>query len=100
MTKLDRKKSYGTVYGDPKVGFVQDDKYFRHDGTLLVEEPNSTTTTPPESKAVESKALDAVPKVQKPRSDEQKAAQSEAMKKIWAERRAVQADKATTGEPG
>lgn len=34
--KLDRKRSYGTVYNDPNIGFVQDEKYFRHDGYLYV----------------------------------------------------------------
>lgn len=34
--KLDRKRSYGTVYNDPNIGFVQDEKYFRHDGRLYV----------------------------------------------------------------
>ena len=32
--KLDRKRSYGTVYGDPNVGFVQDERHFRHDGSV------------------------------------------------------------------
>lgn len=34
--KLDRKRSYGTVYGDPNIGFVQDERYYRHDGELYV----------------------------------------------------------------
>lgn len=34
--KLDRKRSYGTVYNDPNIGFVQDEKYYRHDGYLYV----------------------------------------------------------------
>jgi hypothetical protein len=34
--RLDRKRSYGTVYNDPNIGFVQDEKYYRHDGYLYV----------------------------------------------------------------
>ncbi len=34
--RLDRKRSYGTVYGDPNIGFMQDEKYYRHDGYLYV----------------------------------------------------------------
>lgn len=34
--KLDRKRSYGTVYNDPNIGFVQDEKYYRHDGYLYM----------------------------------------------------------------
>jgi len=34
--KLDRKRSFGTVYNDPNIGFVQDERYFRADGTLYI----------------------------------------------------------------
>jgi hypothetical protein len=34
--KLDRKRSFGTVYNDPNIGFAQDNRHFRHDGTLYV----------------------------------------------------------------
>lgn len=34
--KLDRSRHYGTVYGDPNVGFFQDNRGFKHDGTLYV----------------------------------------------------------------
>ena len=34
--KLDRKRSYGTVYNDPSIAFVQDERYFKPDGTLHV----------------------------------------------------------------
>jgi hypothetical protein len=32
--RLDRKRSFGTVFNEPNIGFEQDGKYFRHDGTL------------------------------------------------------------------
>ncbi len=40
VLKLDRKRSFGTVYNDPNIGFVQDERNFRPDGTLyLAPEP-------------------------------------------------------------
>ena len=81
--KLDRKRPYGTVYGDPNFGFVQDEKYFRHDGTLYESQAQET----PQKTSSE-------PIVQPARtvSDDRKAAQSAAMKKLWADRRARAAE--------
>lgn len=70
--KLDRSRSYGTVYGDPNCGFFQDGKPYRHDGTLYVPPP------PP------SRTDELTPA---PVSEERRAAQSLAMKRIWAEKR-------------
>jgi hypothetical protein len=68
--KLDRKRSYGTVYGDPNVGFIQDGKSYRPDGSLY---------SPP-----------APPTKVEPVQEERRPTQSETMKKIWAERREAQ----------
>lgn len=68
--KLDRKRSYGTVYGDPNVGFVQDEKSFRHDGHRYVPPSAPEPAAPPS-----------------PVSEERRAAQSLAMKRVWAEKR-------------
>ncbi len=113
--KLDRKRSYGTVYGDPSVGFMQDELPYRHDGTLhpsaaAKSEPAVTpavptvndfptaasiATTPPQlMQALEAlsgqiKELKSEPKVEPPKAPD--PARSEAMRKIWVERRAREA---------
>ena len=68
--KLDRARSFGTVYGDPNCGFFQDGKPFRHDGTLYVPPPAPSRT-------------DEIAPV----SEERRAAQSLSMKRVWAEKR-------------
>ncbi len=35
MEKMDKKRSFGIVYGDPKIGYEQSGRFFRHDGTAL-----------------------------------------------------------------
>lgn len=79
--KLDRKRSYGVVYGDPNIGFMQDGKGYRHDGRLYVPPP------PPPTEAAKIAA-----------AEDKRAAQSEAMKKIWAERREAAAQQARADE--
>lgn len=32
---LDRTRDYGTVIGDPKIGFDQDGAFFAHDGSFI-----------------------------------------------------------------
>jgi len=86
--KLDTKRSYGTVYGDPNIGFVQDNKYFKPDGT-----PYEPSVAPLAVKAEEKPAPE--PEVA---PDKRRAAQSEAMKRIWAERREALAKQRTQEE--
>lgn len=84
--KLDRKRSFGTVYGDPNVGFVQDDRYFRHDGTLY--EVPATAITQAVASVIGSESAMKDPEASKRAvSEERRVAQSEAMKKVWADRR-------------
>ena len=80
--KLDRSRHYGTVYGDPNVGFFQDERPYRHDGKPYVAAPPPSVPAAPVA----------------PVSDERRAAQSAAMKKIWAEKREARA-KAFAEEP-
>lgn len=79
--KLDRKRPFGTVYGHPGVGFMQDEKPFRHDGSPYVE--------PVEA----AKGFPSVPKVEDLPTPEQvgerQLTQSEKMKQVWAARRAA-----------
>lgn len=37
--KFNPDRSYGTVYGDPEIGFVQDGHSFSHTGRLVKEAP-------------------------------------------------------------
>lgn len=115
---LNRKKSFGTVYGHTQIGYEQDGQMFRHDGTLHAAEPEKpkgivspptvdalptvtqATNTPEVLKAIEGlssqiKDLKTEPKGPDP-------ARSEAARKIWADRRAREAGAAhesSTAEP-
>ncbi len=89
VKKLDRKRSHGTVYGDPNVGYIQDEKYYRHDGTLYV----------PPAPAVPAAAPEKPPEPINPISEERRAAQSEAMKRVWAERREALAQQRASETP-
>ena len=80
--KLDRKRSYGIVTGDPNIGFVQDGNTYRHDGTLFAKNGEEAPvvaqgqgTIPPEP------AED--PEMER-QSNKKK---SEAMQKVWAARK-------------
>lgn len=42
--KLDKKRSHGTIYGDPNIGYFQDGKHYRHDGTLYVSKAEAPKT--------------------------------------------------------
>ena len=80
--KLDRKRSYGTVYNHSGIGFMQDNLPFRHDGTLYVEPAPS-----------DRMARAAVPKVEDiPTADQVALTHSEKMKQVWAARRAAESN--------
>lgn len=104
--ELNRKRSFGVVYGDPEIGYEQDRNYFRHDGSLhtlkatsmQVRQTDRGPDTPPDwmlafnALSDQMKALASV--VQgKPSAKEQKEAKSAALsasaKARWAERRAA-----------
>lgn len=71
--KLDLKRSYSTVYGDPHVKYEQDGKEYRPDGTLFVKgEP------PPAPVVEEAKETEKQNRNRK---------RSEAMKAIWEKRK-------------
>jgi len=36
MIKLDKTRPFGQVFGDPKVGFEQDGRYFDHAGEIVI----------------------------------------------------------------
>ncbi len=119
--KLDRKRSYGTVYGDPNIGFFQDELPYRHDGTLhpsaLPAPPKDPA--PPDAASFPSaasvptandipvlqalEALSSQIKELKPEPPEPAKtpdpARSELMRKIWVERRAREAAAAAQPEP-
>jgi hypothetical protein len=82
--KLDRKRPHGTVYGHPGIGFMQDEKPFRQDGSPYVE-PIEAGKTPP---------MANVPKIEDIPTPEQvgerQLTQSEKMKQVWAARRAAE----------
>lgn len=78
VSKLDRKRPYGTVTGDPVIAFVQDNRKYRIDGSLIEEgEP----------------ALQKAPEPRVPTPEELQVARnqirSEKMKAIWAQRKGV-----------
>lgn len=101
--KLNRKASYGTVYGHPQIGYEQNGQQFKHDDTLYSPQPEGPKAAP---------TLQAVPTVaQLPSPDVLKAieglssqiktlnepkgpdpARSEKARKIWADRRAREAE--------
>lgn len=81
--KLDRKRSYGTVYGDPNIGFVQDNKNFRVDGTLLPEKPKDASPV-----AAPAAAIPAVPTVEEiPTASDVNPVRSAAQKQAWEQRK-------------
>jgi len=47
ITKLDKKRSYGIVTGDPNVRYVQDGHSYREDGTLYVAAGKEPPVPPP-----------------------------------------------------
>lgn len=101
---LNRKKSFGTVYGHPQIGYAQDDHEFRHDGTLHVPEPEKPKTLPTAESVPTTAQITSVPEVllaiegissqlkdlKEPKGPD--PARSEAARKIWAERRAREAE--------
>lgn len=98
---LDRKRSFGTVYGHPSIGFEQDQRPYRHDGTLHVEpeKPAASVEAPPAQPAAVSpevlkvlEGLSSQIKDLKPESKAPDPARSEAARRIWAERRAREAE--------
>lgn len=48
MDKLDRDRPYGTVFGDPLIGYEQNGKFYRHDGMLYVRPDGTPAPTEPE----------------------------------------------------
>ncbi len=73
--KLDRKRSYGTVYNHPGIGFFQDNKPFRHDGTPYVE-----PLTGEAAKALTPQEIQT----------SEELTHSEKMKQVWAARKAAE----------
>jgi len=104
MSKLDHKRSYGTVYGHPQIGYAQDGQEFKHDGTLHIPEPEKpkAVLTPVTAEVasvaqVSPEVLKAIEGISSQLKDlkEPKGpdpARSEAARKIWAERRAREAE--------
>jgi hypothetical protein len=84
MPNLDRKRAFGVVYGHPNIGFMQDEKPFKPDGSPYIEPVDPTKPIPPV----------AAPKVEELPTAEQLAekplTQSEKMKQVWAARRAAE----------
>jgi hypothetical protein len=103
---LNRKKSFGTVYGHPQIGYEQDGLMFKHDGALHVPEPDKPRVTsvptvdslpgasqvgtaPEVLKAIEGLSSQIKDLKTEPKSPD--PARSEAARRIWAERRAREA---------
>jgi hypothetical protein len=84
--KLDRKRSYGTVYNHPGIGFFQDNKPFRHDGTLYVEPSPGEPVM-----AANIRATQKMPTAEEMPTSEQ-LTHSEKMKQVWAARKAAEHD--------
>lgn len=82
--KLDRKRSFGVVYGDPNIGFMQDNKPFRHDGSPYVPPVAIPTVKPDQlvgvARVEDFPTVDKVPN--------RPLTHSEKMKQVWANRRA------------
>lgn len=90
--KLDRTRSFGVVYGDPNIGFMQDNKPFRHDGRPVI--PN-----PPPNPVTKADSLPGIPKVDDfptVESVNRPLTHSEKMKQVWANRRAQEQQDAST----
>lgn len=83
---LNRKKSFGTVYGHPQIGYEQEGEVFKHDGTLHIPDPPKPVAEAPDVlKAIEGLSSQ-VKDLKEPKGPD--PARSEAARKIWAERRA------------
>lgn len=104
-TTLNRKKSFGQVYGHSQIGYEQDGLQFRHDGTLHSPEPSepekisdpgfppvqTVESLPTAAQLADSKNAPETPRVPDP-------ARSEAARRIWAERRAREAEASRTSD--
>ena len=104
---LDHKRSYGTVYGHPQIGYEQEGQQFKHDGTVWTPEPPKPAVAPaasvdvipaaPVTPATSPEVLKALEGLSSQLKDlkEPKGpdpARSEAARKIWADRRAREAE--------
>ncbi len=101
--KLNRKASYGTVYGHPQIGYEQGGRQFKHDDTLCsfeTEVPKVAPTVPavptvaqlpsPEVlKAIEGLSSQ-IKTLNEPKGPD--PVRSEKARKIWADRRAREAE--------
>jgi hypothetical protein len=92
IDKLDRKRSYGTVSGDPNVGFIQDGHSYRHDGTLFAKsgtEPpvvaQGQGTIPPSESTETISVQDA--DLEEALERQRNKQRSDAMRRIWAARK-------------
>lgn len=98
--KLDRKRSYGTVYGDAQVGYIQDNLEFRHDGAV---HPRCvpTQSAPSVAPAVSPLSNEDASEAAEPKADRRppNPERSEAMRKLWAERRKREEAAASTEVP-
>ena len=116
--QLDRKRSYGTVYGDPHVGFEQDGRMFRHDGmphspqvksaigpAITAQPPPPTLTVPATPAAVAPEVLKALEGISsqikelKPDLKGPDPARSEMARRVWADRRAREAQATESETP-
>jgi len=101
--KLNRKASYGTVYGHPQIGYEQNGQQFKHDDTLYAPEPAGTKAgvtvdavptaaqlpSPDVLKAIEGLSSQ-IQNLHEPKGPD--PARSEKARKIWADRRAREAE--------
>jgi hypothetical protein len=98
IDKLDRKRPYGTVSGDPNIGFIQDGHSYRHDGSLFARSgseppvpPQGYGTIPPvdtvETATTPPASTDVIDGVEESLERQRNQQRSEAMKRIWAARK-------------
>lgn len=92
--KLDRKRSFGVVYGDPNIGFMQDNKPFRHDGSPYI--PAPTTPTVKSDQLVGMAKVEVAPQLAPTDTPNRPLSHSEKMKKVWEARRAAEAEDANS----
>lgn len=92
---LDRKRSFGVVYGDPNIGYMQDNKPFRHDGSPYLPASAAIPTVKPDQLVGMAK-VEAAPQTTPANTLERPLTHSEKMKKVWEARRAAEAQDVST----
>lgn len=93
IDKLDRKRSYGIVNGDPNIRFIQDGHSYGHDGMLFARSgteppivPQGQGTIPPAETTETLQTVDDL-NLDETLEKQRNKQRSDAMRRIWAARK-------------